>query len=204
VIKIEIHNRQNGSRVDRRRLAETARAVLRGEGIRRASVGIALVDDDAIQELNRRWLAHDRPTDVISFLLERSDDALEGEVAISAQTAKANARRFGWSAGDELLLCVVHGILHLAGYDDGTPADRRRMREREREHLGRLGLMPRYEEGKVSRNGRTGTKAAARRQAARGTARVAPARKRPPPRRSSLPSNHAPGASRLWPGGRRT
>lgn len=72
---------------------------------------------------NQRFLGHNRPTDVLSFSL----DAKEGEVLISAETAKAQAKELRHSLEEELLTLAVHGFLHLAGYDDRKVEDRRVM-----------------------------------------------------------------------------
>ena len=148
MLEIEIHNAQSLHPVDAPRLQAAIRSLLDDEGVRAGVISLAVVDDQAIQQLNDRFLGHDRPTDVLSFLLDRQDDRLEGEVIVSAETASACASRFGWSTDDELLLYVTHGLLHLVGYDDQTPRDRHRMRNRERHHLARLGLEPAYEHRK--------------------------------------------------------
>jgi probable rRNA maturation factor len=142
VITVQIANEQTSLRVDDARLREAVRAVVEEASIHQAEISVAVVDDAAIQELNRRYLRHDEPTDVLSFLLERAQDRLEGEIVVSADTARRTAPRFGWSAADELLFYVVHGTLHLVGYDDQTPGDRARMRARERECLARFGVEP--------------------------------------------------------------
>jgi probable rRNA maturation factor len=108
-------------------------------------VSIAVVDNAEIHALNRRHLQHDYPTDVLSFLLEETGERLEGEIVASAQTAAAQAARYGWSAEDELLLYVIHGALHLVGYDDQTPEAQERMRRRESQLLAHFGLTPRYQ-----------------------------------------------------------
>jgi len=100
---------------------------------------------------HERYLGQQGPTDVLSFLLDEADGCLEGEVVVSAQTAVAQAGRFGWSAADELLLYVVHGALHLLGYDDATCPQRRAMRRRERRFVARLGLAGRYRREKFGR-----------------------------------------------------
>jgi probable rRNA maturation factor len=105
-----------------------------------AQLSIAIVDDATIHELNRRYLEHDYPTDVLSFTLERDNEHLEGEVIASAETAARSAADYGWSADDELLLYVVHGTLHLVGHDDGTPDERAVMRRLERRYLASFGL----------------------------------------------------------------
>ena len=99
----------------------------------KTTISVAVVDDAAISKLNEEFLRPPGPTDVLSFLLERGDEFLDGEVVVSAETALRMAPRYGWSAGEELLLYVIHGTLHLAGYDDATPQQRAMMRSRESE-----------------------------------------------------------------------
>jgi probable rRNA maturation factor len=130
--------------VDRQRLVSAVSSVLGGEGVAAATISVAVIDDAAIHELNRQFLAHDEPTDVLSFVLERQDDFLEGEIVVSGDTACRSAAEFGWPAADELLLYVIHGALHLAGYDDLDPASQLVMRDRERHYLDKFGLQPRY------------------------------------------------------------
>jgi probable rRNA maturation factor len=144
-ITIEIADCQSHLPVDRRQLEQAVRVVLKEESIARAEISLAVVDDATIQRLNRQYLNHDCPTDVLSFLLERSEHDLQGEVVVSAQTARATAPQFGWSAADELLLYVIHGTLHLLGVEDTTARQRAGMRDRERACLARFGRTPRYE-----------------------------------------------------------
>ncbi len=118
---------------------EVVTQVLRGEQVDQAEISVAIVDDAEIHELNRRFLDHDYPTDVLSFVLENAT-ALEGEIIVSADTAQARAVEEGWSALEELTLYVVHGALHLVGYDDKSSSARVLMRQREGFHLTRLGL----------------------------------------------------------------
>jgi probable rRNA maturation factor len=73
-----------------------------------------------------------------------SGKSLEGEVIVSAETAARRAPDFAWSPHDELVLYLVHGLLHLAGYDDLNPAEKRIMRRRERAILSLWGLTPEY------------------------------------------------------------
>ena len=76
---------------------------------------------------------------MLSFLLERSAECLEGEVVVSADTAQAQRRGSRCTAQEELLLYVIHGALHLVGYDDTTPRKRAVMRKRERHYLSQSG-----------------------------------------------------------------
>lgn len=105
-----------------------------------ATVSVAVVDDETIHELNRQFLAHDYPTDVLSFTLEDDPPRLEGEIIVSVDTARQNALEAGWSADDELLLYVIHGTLHFAGYLDKSPDDYAEMRSAEAMVLDRLGV----------------------------------------------------------------
>lgn len=106
---------------------------------------IAFVGDLEMQAINREFLEHDWPTDVISFLYSdpQVDAAIEGELILGVETGQRQAAQFGWSLEAELLLYAVHGFLHLCGYDDLTDDARPQMRQRERELLGEFGLIPR-------------------------------------------------------------
>ncbi|EAQ78661.1 rRNA maturation RNase YbeY [Blastopirellula marina] len=117
-------------------------AVFAGESIEAYEVSVALVDDAEIHEVNRRFLQHDYPTDVVTFNLSADDDLLEGEIVISCQYAAAEAEKYQWPAKHETLLYVIHGALHLVGYDDHEDEDRLTMRRLERVYLEQVGLEP--------------------------------------------------------------
>jgi len=139
---IHVADRQTALEVDRRRIVRAVEMILRDDAVARTEISVAVVDDPTIQQLNRQYLDHDYATDVLSFVLERDQDLLEGEVIVSADTAASRAADFGWTAAEELLLYVIHGTLHLVGYDDGTSDERAKMRTRERDCLLRLGIEP--------------------------------------------------------------
>lgn len=142
-VSIKVADQQQSVAVDRGRLREIARAVLEGEGIETAKISLAFVDNPTIHRLNRQFLDHDEPTDVLTFPLSGPGaKSLDGEVVIGAEVAVAQAADRGHEVQAELSLYVVHGLLHLCGYDDTTPAAARRMRDRERHYLQRLGLPP--------------------------------------------------------------
>jgi len=107
------------------------------------SLGVVVVDDAIMAGLHERYFNDRRPTDVISFDLrdEPASKAIEGEIVVSAQTARRAAKDLGLTQRQEVLRYAIHGALHLAGYDDRTPALRRRMRQREDEVLAALGEM---------------------------------------------------------------
>jgi probable rRNA maturation factor len=129
--RIEISDEQSILVLDHRRLVDAIERVLRGEAVVEADISLAIIDDARIRELNARYLNHDYATDVLSFLLDSGPGYVEGEIIVSAEMAVARSAEFGWSAADELLLYVVHGTLHLVGYDDHELDDRAKMRARE-------------------------------------------------------------------------
>ncbi len=104
-----------------------------------AEVDVALVDDATIARLNRRHLGHHGPTDVLAFPgTGQAGDRTIGEVVVSLDRAREQAREAGWPLRHEVALLVVHGVLHLRGYDDRTPQDSARMRAAEHRVLRRL------------------------------------------------------------------
>lgn len=138
--EIAVSINQYRHQVDPQRLIDAARAVLRDSAFSSASISLAVVDDAAIHELNRRHLNHDWPTDVLSFVLEADGEHLEGEVILSADTAASVADELGVPAADEQLLYVIHGMLHLVGYDDRSDDEAVAMRAAEARYLSRFGV----------------------------------------------------------------
>jgi len=108
----------------RRHVAEIARSVLRAEKVRRARLSIAFVDNERIARLNRRHLEHRGPTDVISFALPDALEGLVGDIYIAPAVARRNAAEQGIPVRDELRRLVVHGVLHVVGYDHPEGAGR--------------------------------------------------------------------------------
>lgn len=104
------------------------------------TVSISIVDDPTIRELNAEQLGHDWATDVVSCVIERIGDKVDGEVVASWDTASRLAAQAGWSTVNELLLYVIHGMLHVAGLDDIEEDDRREMRKAEQDCLLALGV----------------------------------------------------------------
>ena len=133
-------------RVRSRSLAALARRVLAAEEVGAgATLSVVVTDDAKVRGLNRRFLGIDESTDVLSFGLETKTRFVTssaagrqlGEVVISFQTAQRQAREAGHALDDELAHLLVHGILHILGYDHQRPAQERRMRAREDVLLGR-------------------------------------------------------------------
>jgi probable rRNA maturation factor len=171
---ISIADRQRTVRIDRRAMIALTRATLATEQVAAAEISIAFVGDAEIHEINRTFLNHDCPTDVISFLLEGAEFSLagapgairrgaernlDGEVVISTDTAVKNAACHATRAEYELALYLVHGLLHLCGYDDLTAKEKRLMRRREAEILQHYsGLLPQDTSATSASNDRTRSK----------------------------------------------
>jgi probable rRNA maturation factor len=131
VIILEHEIEGTSARALSRFAAKAQRAVgLRGE------VNIRIASNRELQELNRRFRKKNKPTDVLSF--PSGTPRLAGDIAISADIAAANAGALGHSVRTEVKVLILHGVLHLAGYDHET--DNGEMRARETTLRRRLGL----------------------------------------------------------------
>jgi rRNA maturation RNase YbeY len=120
-----------------RRLRRSACRLLRGLGLPEAELSVVLVSDAEMRKLNRRWRGKDRPTDVLSFSQVEgpgpAPSGLLGDVVISVDTARRQAAERAAPLGREGERLLVHGLLHLLGYDhERSPAEARRMQRRER------------------------------------------------------------------------
>lgn len=153
--RVAIADRQKTFSVPKTWLRRIVTGTLREENVAEAEISVAIVNDAEIHQINRDFLGHDYPTDVISFLLDSSGPpneevprgsgrSLSGEIVLSSDTARKEAQRFGWSPQEECGLYVVHGLLHLCGYDDLTPREKRLMRKREQAILALWNLKPKY------------------------------------------------------------
>jgi probable rRNA maturation factor len=141
MIRVKIANQQEAVPIDFARLKETARVVLESEKVKDAQISLAFVDNATIHRLNKQFLNHDEPTDVLSFPMSAPNArTLEGEIVIGTEVAKEQAAERGHDVGAELALYVIHGLLHLCGYDDHEPDDIQRMRESEQYFLRELGF----------------------------------------------------------------
>jgi probable rRNA maturation factor len=122
-------------------LKDAARTVLEGEGVKACKITLAFVDNAHIHRLNKQFLNHDEPTDVLTFpYTDPGAKTLEGEVVIGYEVAKEYAADRNHDANLELLLYVIHGCLHLCGYTDTDADGEREMRVKEREYLAKLNL----------------------------------------------------------------
>lgn len=143
--RLRVQNRQRRLPVDIRRLERELARVAAREGLGGRTVSVVLVSDRRIRRLNRDFHGCDDVTDVLAFDYGANDQAedVDAEVVVSAQRAEAEARRRGLPTEGELLLYCIHGLLHLAGYDDRERTGRRRMWRRQFDHLAEAGFTAR-------------------------------------------------------------
>ncbi|MDP3919771.1 MAG: rRNA maturation RNase YbeY [Candidatus Omnitrophota bacterium] len=130
------------------KIRRIASQTLRALGLRSGVLSVLLVGDRKMQSLNRRYLQHDRPTDVIAFGGLLDSGRLEatqgrpylGDIVISVDTARRQARSYGNSFSYELMFYLCHGILHLRGYRDKTVKGASAMEGKQKTLLKKIGI----------------------------------------------------------------
>jgi probable rRNA maturation factor len=143
-MSIVVHVSADGVRLPlaRARVGEVARRVLAAERVRNAIVSITFLGTRAMAALNRKHLGHAGATDVISFGFRESgrEGPVIGDIYIAPDVARANARRHGIGTREELARLVVHGLLHVLGYDHGEGDSRvaSPMWRRQERHVARV------------------------------------------------------------------
>lgn len=138
-LRIRITNLNRRRRIQGAALKKTVLRVLRSYGNKEALIDITIVGNRKIKALNKKYMGKDVPTDVISFLLDKDEqgrkDRLVGDIYISSDMAAKNARRFKTKLGKELFRYVIHGVLHLLGFDDETLKEKNRIEKLEEKFL---------------------------------------------------------------------
>ena len=126
-MKIWINNRQRKTVLSQEKVRKKAGKILSALGLSDRELSLTLINDRAMAHLNRETFGRRGPTNVIAFPLDDAPSpggppALLGEVVISLQTTRRQAQEFGWPWQELLDFFLIHGILHLLGYDHGDPA----------------------------------------------------------------------------------
>lgn len=139
--------RLSGAAAHLRQLRRSAARFLAALDLEDVELSVLLTDDAGIRSLNRSWRRKDRPTDVLSFPVGSPPPGMKrprhlGDVILSLDTARRQARAHGRSLAAELDLYLAHGVLHLLGYDHHRRADAIRMARLESSLLGRPGMVP--------------------------------------------------------------
>ena len=130
-MEVNVINLQKRLAVSGQKIKNIVRAALRLEKIRRCgAITVSLISDREIRELNTLYLGKYCSTDVISFDISRKKNELIADIAVSTDTAVCNAKKFRTSPLYEVYLYVIHGLLHVLGYDDANKKKRKKMQER--------------------------------------------------------------------------
>jgi probable rRNA maturation factor len=145
--EIEVLNRQRLCAIDKREVSRLSRAVLDRIGREEATLTVTFIRDPFMRRLNRDYRGIDKPTDVLSFAYHESPDPGDhdeskhlGDVVISVETAEAYAGELGLTFGREIEHLVIHGTLHLAGYDhESDHGEMARLERRLRKQLLKSG-----------------------------------------------------------------
>jgi len=130
--KISIINSQKKIKLNIEMLRKIAAAALSYLKEDAGFLSVYIIDDSEMRRLNHQYRRTDSPTDVLAFSMRegrqlRGEEGILGDVVISAQAAACQARRLKRKVSDEMNLYLVHGILHLVGFDDSRPKDRKKM-----------------------------------------------------------------------------
>ncbi|MEK6650682.1 MAG: rRNA maturation RNase YbeY [Bacteroidota bacterium] len=131
---VEVRTLHRAMRVPHVDVARLVHAVARGEGVALVAVAVVLLGDRRMRQLNTQHLRHPWTTDVLSFLYEQRS-GIDGEIVVNLDQARRQAPRFGATFREEVRRLVIHGMLHLTGYDDRTATERVRMRRMEERYL---------------------------------------------------------------------
>ena len=118
----------------KRKISQWLKQVVASEGKKTGNLCYIFVSDEYILEMNTKYLQHDYYTDIITFD-ESTDNRISGEMYISIDTVRSNAEYYHVDFRNELLRVMVHGILHLCGYQDKTPKQRQEMRAIETKYM---------------------------------------------------------------------
>jgi len=138
-MRISIQNRQKRILLNLRKVRRATQRILTELGLLDAELSLLLVDDARIQDLNRRYLNRDKPTNVLAFSMREGEFStlhphLLGDLVISVETAKRQSNRFGLDEMEMVILLMVHGVLHLIGYEhEGTKKGAREMTLKQKE-----------------------------------------------------------------------
>ncbi len=139
-MKIQIANRQTEIKIDRRKIRGTVLQILKILNCADKEISISFVDDEHIKKINKQYLGRDRATNVISFSMQEGEcgkinPQILGDIIISIQTARKDAVKGRLRMEQEIDFLLIHGILHLLGYnhENTTKKETDRMRQKEKE-----------------------------------------------------------------------
>ena len=140
-MEILIQDLQKKIPIRPQRIARLIKTILRKKGIRSCQLSVVFVSPQRMRAINERYLKHSYTTDVLTFNFIKSSNlsllgrSINGEIIISPLMARHNARLYQTTTDHEIVLYLIHGILHLLGFDDHRPRDILKMRREEKKLL---------------------------------------------------------------------
>jgi probable rRNA maturation factor len=137
-MKIQIDNNQNKIKIDKRRIRSITIILLKHLDCADKEISLSFVNDETMQQLNNQYRHKNQPTDVLSFSLQEGEFSninphVLGDIVISVDTAKADASQSSLSLEQEINFLIIHGLLHLLGYnhENTTKKEIRKMQKKE-------------------------------------------------------------------------
>ena len=139
-MKLEIIDLQKLQPINKDKIKKIIKSVLKVEK-KDAELNVVFIDNKTIKQINNTFLRHNYATDVLSFSYDEPSfkNNVKGEIIVSVEMAGKLSRRYGYEVEGEIVLYLVHGLLHLLGYDDKRKKDAKKMHQREGELLSALG-----------------------------------------------------------------
>jgi probable rRNA maturation factor len=126
--KISI-NTEEGIHLDKNAFKYIIKMIITDSGFKLSNMDFNFVNPDTMLEINKKYLEHNYDTDIITFDYSDETNNLDGEIFISFQEAVRNSKKYQVTVDNELVRLVIHGVLHLIGYDDTTALNKRKMKE---------------------------------------------------------------------------
>jgi probable rRNA maturation factor len=140
IMKIQIENNQNKIKIDRRKIRRTIIKLLKYLACTDKEISFSFVNDETIQQLNNQYLNKDKPTNVLSFSLQEGEfnninPQVLGDIVISLDTAQRDASKSALSFEQEIDFLIIHGLLHLLGYnhENTTKEETKKMQKKEKD-----------------------------------------------------------------------
>lgn len=118
-------------------LKQWIKDAIANEGLKPGEISFIFCSDEYLHKINVEYLNHDTYTDIITFDNSEDENVIAGDIFVSIDRIKENAKSFLVKEVDELHRVIIHGILHLCGYLDKKPVDKKRMTEKENEYLSK-------------------------------------------------------------------
>ncbi|PKN06397.1 MAG: rRNA maturation RNase YbeY [Deltaproteobacteria bacterium HGW-Deltaproteobacteria-7] len=139
-MRLQIENKQTQIKLERRKIRGTVLRILKILNCADKEISISFVDDEGIKQLNKQYLGKDKSTNVLSFSLQEGEygninPQILGDIVISTQTALRDAVKGKLTVEQEIDFLMIHGILHLLGYnhENTTKEETKKMRQKEKE-----------------------------------------------------------------------